>query len=530
MDYTRKGVTPIFIMPEFSDLPEGFDSPEKAFRAAVDELELPEKVDDNLIEDCIMVEEGLSSSMQFELGKGFKDDHVREVLRDMEVTRKVIDSIFDADEKGRYSMEELIERVKYDMTDAEVEQLKATVKGFDQGARDVQWINKILNSNYIFVFRFKYIKSYETIREESGNTNVRMEEGEKGYAAKGHAFIYRIDMNDTVRHRFFNNAWAGRKSSEKKLQNALSARKEMEFPLEYLDQCTFGNEEKQGLKNAFEEDSLSKKDKFLNIAQNSLNNGKECFEKKVDLTGDSKKFDQVSSSVFDTDYFPYFYAYSKIGTKEGVEQDDRFYVYETVMKEGEKQQELRGVVRATGDIAENDTIASGDMEPSKFVQTYGKPLGKGMLLRQKNGGFLSLSIGWAFHGRHYFNGQWELRLSKWMDFSNGFYFYQDFGYAFASLSADEDIYQTELGVSQMLYLTRDLHLSPYIGMKLMPNTTYDAGVRLDVNLSHWLKLRSSFGFAPIPYAPDGEEGAKRLLADQELTLPNKWSLMLRAKF
>ncbi len=527
LDYTRKGITPIFIMPEFSDYPDEFDSPKEAFKAAFKQMELPEKVDDNRIQDCIIVDEDLSPSLDFVFGEGYKHDHVQEVLKEKNTVRQVIDTIFDADKEGRYSMNELINRVKYDLSDREVRRLKNTAKGFDQGARDVKWINKILKSNYIFAFRFKHIKSAETMREEG---NTRIEEDDTGYSAKGHVFIYRVDMNDTIRNKFFNRCWAGENSSEKELQEALKARKNMEFDFDYVDQTQFGNQKpRQSLGKMVEKDTLSKKDKFLRIPQLSFYNAKWNFENKMNVTGETERFDQVKTSVFKTGYFPFFYGYSKIGTKEGLKPDDRFYVYENVMVDGEEQQKLRGVLRATSNITENDTISSGDMEPSRFVQTYGKPLGKGMLVKQNKGGVIGLSLGWLYHGRHYLNGQWELRLSDLFSFSNGIYFYQDIGYATENFSSDEeDIYHTELGLSKMLYIMRDLHLSPYAGLKVAPNFTYDLGVRLDLNLNHWLKLRTSFGHAPIDYSQD--DGRERLLNNFSSDFPSKWSVMLRAKF
>ncbi len=527
-EYTRKGVTPIFIMSEDSDFPEDFSSLREAFQAAREQLQLPTSMDDNRLNDPIIIKEDMPA-LTMQLGKGYDDTPVREEIHEKGIPQKIMDIIFDADSSGRYSMQSLVDRVKYNLTDAEVKQLKASAKGLAQGAQDVKWVNDIMNSNYIMAFHFDHLKSNKTLRQESDKENSN-EDKEKGFEARGHVFIYHMDFNDTISHQFYTECWAGPNTSGSALKEALAARKKMKYDLKLVNDCGFSTESAQSFKEAFSSDKdLTKKEKFLRIPQQIFESANTCLERKVNVTGETDRFDEAATSLFEADYFPYFYGYAKMGTKQGVVTDKRYYVYENVMKEGKKTQVMRGVLRATTDITENDTMSTGNTPPSTFVQTYGQPLGKGMLIKERNDAGLSLSAGWLYHGEHYMNFRWEVRLSRWMGFTTGFFAYQDIGYTISSITGDEDIYGMELGVSKMFYLLRDFHLSPYAGFRFLPVITYDVGLRFDINLAYWAKLRFSAGYAPISYKENQREPLLNS-GQSSSALPDKWDVMLRVNF
>jgi hypothetical protein len=90
---------------------------------------------------------------------------------------------------------------------------------------------------------------------------------------------------------------------------------------------------------------------------------------------------------------------AKIGKKEGLKVDNRFFVYEHVEVKGTNMVEakLRGVVRATSRIADNQHEATGNMQTSKFYQVAGRRLKPGFSLQQKNDIGLESTVGWE-HG------------------------------------------------------------------------------------------------------------------------------------
>ncbi len=85
---------------------------------------------------------------------------------------------------------------------------------------------------------------------------------------------------------------------------------------------------------------------------------------------------------------------AKIGTKEGVKNGKRFFVYEhRADRTGNVYSKKKGVVRATR-VADNRGIATGDTKPSEFYQIAGGRLQEGMTLKQSNDLGLGLGIGY----------------------------------------------------------------------------------------------------------------------------------------
>lgn len=100
---------------------------------------------------------------------------------------------------------------------------------------------------------------------------------------------------------------------------------------------------------------------------------------------------------------------SKIGKKEGLHADQRFYVYEYVWsdKSGTAEQHRKAVIRATGKIADNRTIATGASPESNFYQVYGGTVRQGMLIQQRNDFGISAVSGYELGGIGGFNaGLW----------------------------------------------------------------------------------------------------------------------------
>jgi hypothetical protein len=88
---------------------------------------------------------------------------------------------------------------------------------------------------------------------------------------------------------------------------------------------------------------------------------------------------QAQGSIFKMDPIR-----SKVGMKEGVKVNQRWFVYELEQKsDGKIAQNRKGVIRASGKIADNRTQATGESATTKFYQIYGGRLAEGMLLQQK---------------------------------------------------------------------------------------------------------------------------------------------------
>jgi hypothetical protein len=116
---------------------------------------------------------------------------------------------------------------------------------------------------------------------------------------------------------------------------------------------------------------------------------------------------QVKTSIFSTN--PIF---SKIGLKEGVSVDQRYFVYEnTQNSKGVIKLKRRGVVRATSKIDDNRQNSTGKTVGSKFYQVAGSKLDKGMLLQEKYDAGMGLSLN---YGKNGLNVLFEFNIGRFM--------------------------------------------------------------------------------------------------------------------
>ncbi len=324
------------------------------------------------------------------------------------------------------------------------------------------------------------------------------------------------------------------------------------------------------------------------LVQNAFQNGIRAIENDV------ASF-KVRSSVFNYKGFPFPRAWAKLGTKEGMEPDDRYFVYEYVAGEGDTVvKKRRGVLRASH-IVNNDSFSSGGTDPSRFVQTAGWGLGKGMLIQQEPDVGLGISLGWLGHGSdaQYLNAQLEMRISKALGLSPAWYLYGDAGINTGSGTTGQDeiedlkvvhedgdsaTYETDIqvngygaGIRKEFYFMHHFQFAPYLGFRMENSRfttdsldqyvkdeiegygktwTIDAGARVGINLTYWLKLTGSVGFSPLSYGAEntffGKTPNPETDAEGALTIPVlrekeenpfyqerndlKWSLMLRATF
>jgi hypothetical protein len=96
----------------------------------------------------------------------------------------------------------------------------------------------------------------------------------------------------------------------------------------------------------------------------------------------AKKFDEFRVKAPISDVKP---LRSKIGKKESIFTDQRFFVVENALnKKGESIQQRIAVTRVGMKISNNKGIANGETQPSTFYQTAGKKIEPGMLMVQKD--------------------------------------------------------------------------------------------------------------------------------------------------
>ncbi len=503
------------------------------------------------------------------------DSLMRHYLKQAHVPPTIVDSLYDADKTGRYSMDKLLKRAKYNLTDEQAATLRNTAKGFEGSIKDSKWANKILTSNYILGLHFHDIRRINPDADQRESNSV--EQLFNGYEAMVTATFYRLDLNDSIRAVFYNNCWAGSSSTEQELQKAKKARQNINYPLEKVKTYPFLVTSRQ-----VSSGTASKKELFYKLPQKAFQQAIQSVEKDVPSF-------KVRTSIFRSRFSFIPRAWAKIGTKEGLTPDNRYFVYEYVAGDsGEVLKKRRGVLRASGDIVNNDTIATGQMEPSKFLQTGGWRLGKGMLLEQKPDWGIGLSAGYLNQGNAFLNARLDIRISKTFNIPPSWHLYGEYatdlttlsGFNVEQVTVNEESgtnnYDTDVsiqtyggGVSKAFYFLSNFRLIPYLGLRVEEasfdedeldenladqldkyaerNWMVDAGARFGINITPWLTLRGTLGYSPIALGADDQffysETVTREMADAldnwsqgddnpfflERT-PYKWDVMLRVNF
>ncbi|MDR3366014.1 MAG: hypothetical protein LBO71_03485, partial [Prevotellaceae bacterium] len=181
---------------------------------------------------------------------------------------------------------------------------------------------------------------------------------------------------------------------------------------------------------------------------------------------------------------------AKIGKKEGLKTDQRYYVLEYEQDSKGKVKAVRkAVVRVGAGVADNRTVATGKSEASKFYQIAGRKVEKGMTLEQRNDAGIGMLMGSAVALNKDGNGQPQLQpqlrveilpnrlinLGVWP----GLYVYTEGimeisnyelnsslidKYGFTDKSKDYTFLRGEFGLGRGFYFWRNFSLSPYVGM------------------------------------------------------------------
>ncbi|MFB6258649.1 MAG: hypothetical protein ABEH38_08140 [Flavobacteriales bacterium] len=577
--YNQWGLTPVLLSNPSREYPFSI---EETYKKAMKEVSMHQRYDDNRISNFIyscppsdckvpndlrssgrgfakalseMAEDtALKKEMEKDIEKytrepGPNATPLKEQLRSSHIPKELMDTLFNADEDGRYNMDRIYNRVRRGLNDREVKRLKATMKGVEGSKKDIKWAARMLESNYLLVMRLQYARkrykdhkviydqdsseidtidpnNYSTSRDPDKDYDTTTIRKFDGYKVSLLAKIYRVDLNEQVRREFFSNCWAGRKSTDKELAEAKKARKKMTYPLETKREwrLTGGSGEAELKAGA------TKKELFYEANKEAL----QKLVKSIGWTGLDAM--EVTKSLYDHKSHLMSFGYAKIGTKEGLQPDDRYDVYERVQENGEIKTKRVGELRATPKIAQNDTIATGNMPRSRFVQTWGGKLGKGMLMKENQSAGLGLVGGWVSHTQQFIYGGIDMRVGAWTGTIPGWYVYWGYGAAFPSFDngkirlEDQEgsknsqllIQSVDIATGKEFYLFRHFQFTPFGGMRLefpefrefsmekeaTASFSLEGGVQLGVNLSQFWRLTGHFAYTTASYDKHSRYGKK----------------------
>lgn len=441
-------------------------------------------------------------------------ENIRPVLTEAlndEVSRQIVAKWFNRNAKGEFSMDLIGERGLYSATDADVLKAKASQRKMDL-LRDAG--ENLLDRSYIVVYD---VKNIITAQEYDSRRGLPAER--EGYIATYDCYLYKLDWNDSVASVFYNNLWndASNYSSDK-----ASMFDKTKFPVKYITYVSteFGTvsstQFKDHSRNIF--GSLSDEELFAGIWSDILR------ETDISLAKVNEDF-KVKTPVFSTRPIA-----AKIGLKEGLSTDRRFFVYEFELDDnGNKIAKRKAVVRVGSHISDNRRLASGKSDTSTFYQVAGRRVYEGMLLQEYPDWGIGVTLGFGSEADAIgegLNATVEVSLAMWagktgLSLPTGLKAYGTYAMRLSDIEIVNPLgdgvnekyssFSWAAGLSKDLYFFRGFVLVPFAGygQESYANTEsskdkdkyvsefIQGGARLGINIVHNVQLMGNAYYSTI---------------------------------
>lgn len=402
-----------------------------------------------------------------------KNDAILSYLENERFANKIISKWFSRNEEtGSLSMDVIKARGLYDATDAEMIEALSSKRGI---ARLMDAGDKLIDKSYILVLDFTEVitmKEYYNRNDISAVLRTR-----NGYVAYVTGYVYKIDF-DAIKEKLYNELWIYDSDDEYTKQRKIKEFENLYIPISFEVSGSAEAESSQGNRIA--------KDK-KKTEQELFNELYEISAREVIYNiGIKYEHFRVKTPIYDVKPI-----IAKVGKKEGLKKGRRFFVWSNEGKTIEDIKSVRkGVVRVRK-VADNEYVATGDSEYSKFRQVAGKRLEKGMTLEQRN------DLGFIFGVSFLLNlnevqaygfgiGYEASRILRFLP--TGFKIYAEF--AFLNIK-DLDGTQTksEYGLAFPIYFARNFRLEPMLGYGSFKDGEYsewifNGGLRFGVNILH----------------------------------------------
>lgn len=352
-------------------------------RAAMNSLAVPDKFDDNMLATRFV---GALSNSQ----------SIMQKLSSSKVPNQVLAKWFSRQADGTFNMSVVHERGLYNATDADVVEAAASKLGLSQ----LQDAGEMLVSrSYILVLDFTRIRTMEEVYDEMdkqrkanakllGIKYVPVSRTKYGYEGKVVGYMYKIDNIESAMDKFYSEMWISDDDTDEAKAAKRQAFDSEVFPLQFVASSASVVEASASRASS---ERMTDSQLFSLLTEKSVSALLNNFESSLDEL-------KVRTALYDIHPIR-----AKIGKKEGLQVEDRYFVYEYRMDEQNNvYADRRGVVRAKK-VADNRFVAQGqssgiDRTASKFYQVAGHKLEPGMFLEQSNDSEMSFSFGYAAGG------------------------------------------------------------------------------------------------------------------------------------
>ncbi len=416
-----------------------------------------------------------------------KAELIQKSLIDKKVPTDIISKWYSRTSDGLMSLQLVNERGMFNATDAAFLQAQTTKRG---NAALEDYGNRLIDKSYILVLDYQSVQTME---------EAKMDKTLKGWKSTVTGYLFKVDYNDEVQNKLYD-IWIYDDDSPQVKADKKKKFEQMEFPLKFVTETTVYVTATQAAEGSQLGKFIKKKsmDQLLTeMVQKGYDESLYFLEKKYEDFRVKTPISQVRPIR------------AKIGKKEGIKCDYRFFAYEYVYDEktNSSKQKFRGVIRATSSIVDNRHVATGSTGTTKFYQTAGRKLETGFLLQQRNDFGAEISIGAEVGEIGGIYGRADLRLGRFINFKSTF-LYLEGGFQMADYPLADGIMFAHYGggLAKGFMLMRNLELRPYLGVgqesathdDWSDNGAYKAlyakvGGNLALNLKHNIQVVGGVG-------------------------------------
>lgn len=288
--------------------------------------------------------------------------------------------------EGDFDASLLSKRGSYTATDADVLADKAAA-----ASRLEMLGESLLNKSYLVLYKISNIRTMEEVYDAADAAGAKVKgyvpvkRTEEGYQLYYTADLYKLNYNDSVSAVFYQDYWTSKENHDAKKAEAWGS---AIFPMALVNShsssasATQSNDPNSAIYKITRRKSM---DELLQDLPSGIQDDA--------ITYFTRKVEDFQLKVTVYEEHPLT---AKLGSKEGLSLDQRFFIYEIQLDPKTNQQikKRKGVARATAKISSNDSNASGETKPSVFKQQGGKKIYQGMLMVEHNDLGLIMTAGY----------------------------------------------------------------------------------------------------------------------------------------
>lgn len=406
------------------------------------------------------------------------------------VSKAIVNKWYNRKDDGSMDLDLIFDRGMFNATDAAYIKAQATKLG-DNILKD--YGNRLIEKSYILVLDYQNIQTMKEAKVDKM----------KGWKATVNGYLFKVKYDEEVQNALYD-CWIYPEDSPEVRKEKIKKYEALQIPITFVTKTT-----------VYAQASLPTEDTQLGkiIKQKTEDQLlQELVQKGYD---ESLYYLEMNHEDFmvKTTIHQVRPIRAKIGLKEGLKCDHRYFAYEYVYNEKTNSIEprFRGVIRATSKIVDNRQVARGDMPTSQFYQTAGRKLREGYLIRQQNDFGGELLVGYEAGEVGGVYGRIDLRMGRYVGI-RALFVYAEVGfqvkdYDIGGVLPYEGIAFVHYGagLAKGFMLTRNVELRPYIGLgqEQANHNDFDngtlkvlylkAGANLALNLKHNVQLMGGVG-------------------------------------